>query len=93
MEAAFSFLASVGPDSFEIEDFEKHCGVGMLQSILFTWDLEILLYETIAIALVFFKPCEGVEVTIEEIQKTVKSVVDENKDLLLTERYRVNGTD
>ena len=36
-------------------------------------------------------PFKGVEVTIEEIQKAVKFVVEENKDLLLAERYRING--
>ena len=52
-----------------------------------------MLYENdfLVFVFVFSKPYEGVEVTIEEIQKTVKSVVDENKDLLLAERYRING--
>ena len=40
---------------------------------------------------VLFLPFKGVEVTIEEIQKAVKFVVEENKDILLTERYRING--
>lgn len=59
LEAAFSFFSGIGPDSFDKQEFEKHCGV-------------------------------GVEVTAEEVKKTVEAVVEENKSLILAERYRIN---
>lgn len=59
LEAAFSFFSRIGPDDFDTQNFEKHCGV-------------------------------GVEVTLEEIKNVVEAVVNENKDLILAERYRIN---
>lgn len=30
LESALSFLSSIGPEKFQLNDFEEACGVGML---------------------------------------------------------------
>ncbi|KAI5071092.1 hypothetical protein GOP47_0013343 [Adiantum capillus-veneris] len=59
LEAAFSFFSSTGPRIYDIEEFEKHCDV-------------------------------GVEVSVEEIRKVVKAVMEGSKSQILAERYRIN---
>ncbi|KAJ8622859.1 hypothetical protein MRB53_031388 [Persea americana] len=59
LESALSFLSSIGPENFQLNDFEEACGV-------------------------------GVDVSIEEINSRVAEVLEENKDAILEQRYRIN---
>ncbi|KAL2944147.1 Glutamine--tRNA ligase cytoplasmic [Bienertia sinuspersici] len=62
LEAAFSFFANVGPEKFNLSDFEKACGV-------------------------------GIEVSNEEIERTVDEVFEELKATILEQRYKTNVGD
>ncbi|XP_068643603.1 glutamine--tRNA ligase-like [Aristolochia californica] len=59
LEAALSFLGTVGSESFNIDDFEEACGV-------------------------------GVNVSAEQIECAVVEVLNENKEAILEQRYRIN---
>ncbi|KAG6533297.1 hypothetical protein ZIOFF_007164 [Zingiber officinale] len=59
LDAALAFLSTVGPEPFNLNEFEEVCGV-------------------------------GVDVSIEEIESSVNTVLEENMNAILEQRYHFN---
>ncbi|KAH7571142.1 hypothetical protein JRO89_XS05G0258800 [Xanthoceras sorbifolium] len=78
LEAAFSFFASTGSEDFKLDEFEEACGVAASYNATYYRG-------TLSDS--------WVEVSTEDIERTVNEVFEENKNSILELRYRTNVGD
>lgn len=64
-------------------------GVSVLCVCVILLYICILLLSGYLFSFVFLQP--GVEVSVEEIEQAVNEVFEENKNVILEQRYRTNG--